>query len=509
MKRKEKHTHTGASHRSTVLYFARLNIITRPGRSLLFTFFFLMVAASSFVMMAELYANADDALTKNYSQDGYPYADETRLDVRHSDGSAFTDEEIEEIRALSYVDCVDPWDISNDFNYYMHKGEDYSIIYGYQTESRSTTEITSPNFLEDDKFVRSSDCITEADLAEGELPSELTEIVLYSKDSSQLGRTIRVYLRSSTIWGSNEWCYYDMTVVGLLAEKTEQVYFSPLLCHMLSVSAETTVYLNGTQDHIPLIGVGLAGSNMLISFKYPVEWDAALSGYLEFYVPVLNRTKGVVGQQIQELGEGYSVYVANPYHDKSNGYAQKPLTMSEEFFLELFPMETTELAVYLTSYGHTDKALRKLESMGYEAVSTWRVSVDGYDRQLVRERFTVIGICSLCLLLLFVLGALIIRGLHGIRFQDVILLRRLGMRKRMTAEIGAVENACFGIVGMLLGLAAVGVLWQADAFSLRELFGYVDWYTYVAYAGYNGLLCAVTVLCHVWRSYHMNVSPSG
>jgi len=487
-------------------YFAGMNRKTQRGRAFLFTFFLFVVSTVSFLFIGELYQHADDTPTKEYSTAVFRRESKERLVVKRKDGKEITQEDIEKFNSLSNVVMADSCDYANDINYYIEEGEDYKYIYGIQkNESENDykyvygtqegkSEIRTVSFLNEKRFMLSTDCITKEDLSEGHLPEARNEIVLYSGDKKVLGSKKMVYFQPQNSWGPNEYYAAEMKVVGLLKEETEQVYFSKELCAILSLSMDYgeyhlyTEYDKGYGDYrnkgeyIPVIGDGLGKDEMRISYKM----KQGPFGRVLFHFDECDREKVPTG----ETREQDAVVV-----DETHQSTPKLLEVSEEFFYQYYPKDrgSMQASVYLTSYAKVDSVIRKLGRMGYDAESTYRVSVTDYVEELVNERMTIIGISIFGLAAILLAEVLILRSLMKIRVKDYFVLKFIGMRMRLIRKISYYEILAYCMAAIVATVIVMWILRIAGVAVIGEMMWYYSFSAYLVFVVYNLIVSVLTV----------------
>lgn len=481
-------------------HFARLNRRTQVGRASLFTAFFLIVSVVSFLFLGELYAYADDTLTKSYDTTAYYNEDETRLAVKRADGSEITDEDVAEISALANVVTVDSCEYCNDINYYYEENTDYQIVYSAQRDWDSTKERYTFKFLNDDHFMRSVSCIDESDLAAGSIPSGLTEIVVYSEDESLIGTTVTMFFRAHNLWGQNCYCSYEMTIVGVLKEDADQIYFSEEFCLMLGGYMDAGQFWlysdwnDKTQDYstkvsyIPIIKEDLEGLQVRMGGRTLSEQE---NGETTFYSSVLFHFVEIDDHNaaITDSATELDVELSSALADNSDDF----LEVSSEFYYTYYQPVKTQAAVYITSYAMTDSVMEKLESMGYEVISTYRVSVSGYNETKVNNRMVVIGVSAFGLLVLALAEILILRSLMKIRIKDFFVLKFIGMKLKMINRISYFEMTAHCITAMAITVIAAWILRLAGVGLITDMMWYVRWHTYVLFILYNLAVCVLTV----------------
>lgn len=471
-------------------YFARKNVATQLGRATLFTIFLTIIAIASFLLLGELLVYEDDITTKIYSNKAFYQQDDTRLVVKKADGSLLTEADFEKIKNLAYVVDVDSCDYANDINYYVNEDEDYEYLYSFQWGSREP--IKTLKFISDKKFMKSIDCITEDDLAYGRLPESRNEIVIYDTDDSLLNRTKQMFFKANNIWDSGE--YYDakLKIVGILKEETEQIYFSRELCQMLSMDIDSDLYrivyaydyrkMDYAQkpEMVLVIADDLKGNQVRVS----KDIEEGVTGEILFRFWEYDEDGEVSDEYIEDTVEVLK---------KTNSHSRDFLEVSQEFYDKYYQAENKQASVYIASYAKTDEVMAALERLGYDSISTIRVSTTDYDELLVFDRLKVMGICAGGLLALVLAEILILRSLMKIRVKDYFVMKFIGMKMQMIRKISYLEIGVYVLAAMGITVALMWVLNFAGIPLVAEMMWYYELKGYVAFVAYNIFLSVLTV----------------
>ena len=125
-----KYITSSKEHNKLAMWFSHLDIKTQPGRTALFTSFLFIISIVSFLLIGELHVQGDDIFTKEYSQEAFLREEPKRIIAAHTDDSVITEDDLEEIRKIRYVEIADPCSYANDINFYLEEGKDYKLIYG-------------------------------------------------------------------------------------------------------------------------------------------------------------------------------------------------------------------------------------------------------------------------------------------------------------------------------------------------------------------------------------------
>ena len=519
--------------------FASWNVITQKGITALFFIFFAVMTTISFYFIGEILMNADERMAMEYDNSAFPEEDKTRIVAKRQDGKPIIEQDLDVIRPMSHVVLVDQYDNVNDINYYYREDQDYQYQYGYMyqdeyvevdeneleyMENVENIEIKeSVEFLDDSHFMRSSTCISEKDLAAGNLPEKRGEVILYSQEGEKaIGSTFTCYLRHIPIWGYGEYVNWTFKVVGVLREETEQVYFSPAMCQMLTAILDNDekytmnfFYVReagrflGKDDFLPLIGDGLKGDELQVSLHYQVPYQVSVggknvlpkdpraafgtSGFLWYkdYLEIFRHNSQGEWQEPIKLN-GQNVKTEN-LHLSSEAF----LAMSEEWFTQYNDMNSYQASVYISSYAKTTEVLRALQDAGYDAISTYQASVKEYDSEKANKRLAHLAIALAALLVILIAEVLILGSLMKLRRKDYSIWRFMGMDRKLTHRIADYEMGFYLLMAMIF---AIAVAYYADTrFAyIHEMLYYYELPGWLSYIAYNlvALLLTVTVFYH-------------
>lgn len=541
---KKKSSETGSTNRMAG-FFAWKNIRMQRGRAMLFFSFFLITAITSFLFIGELLTFADDRITKKYDTSAFLQENDTRLVVRYPDNREVTEEDRKKILSLKHVEEVDLYGYANDISYYYQEGKGYRYTYGARQEGKGyqynygvrkeidtdeDKEIRDIEFLAEDSYVKSASCLTENDLAEGRLPKERNEIVLYSSDKKVLGMEQECYFTADNAWEPGEVYHTKVKVVGLLKEKTDQIYFDYRLCRMITCGLDglefgLDYYYDGMQNvylgymkFYPVIADDLTGTEIRISGNYtvpgtgsqklPLNLQKAFAGSCQLHVSEksdagvvtedMNRFFGLGESQtyvakmgVMEEAEGLSVTVQT---DHFTDQGPDIVEVSEELFQRLYDKGTTQASAYISSYGKTDKVINKLIEMGYDSVSTFRVGSTEYIEDKVYQRLEVIGISSLVLFALMILQILLVRSILKIKIKDYDVLKFMGMRMHQMKRITYLEMGAHCTMAVILALLLMMALYAGGISFIVHMMQYYTLWAVILYITYNILLMVLTVL---------------
>lgn len=472
----------------TAWRFTYMNITTQLRRSALFLAFLILTAAVSYLFLGDIYRNWDDTFSKDYNSDYFANSDTTRIVVRKQDGSEITGQDIDNFNRIKYVRMADGYDYANDINYFIAYGVDYEYIFrpseNEQDEGRQ--KIFKPLIF--NHYMKSDTCITAEDLSVGRLPEGRNEIVLYSEDQTLVGKTMSGYFQSRNIWSYEENYVTELTIVGILKEEQDQVYFSTELCDMLTVKMYPGSY-NLAANKNSLTGQYTTN----ISF-YPVIGEKLEYGQVRVSTDFSGMNSNLPGpgevRAITDTDEyRYDAEVLTEYHQSTMRFVE----VSEEWYHELFHQGSHQASVYIKDYIHTDYVLEKLRKQGYEAISSFRFGSDVYDQYALAARNSIILRALLVLLFAALMEVLIVRAILKIRNKDFMVLAALGMKHNTVKMINYFEMYSYTAAALLItvvGAFAAGLLGLQHPEGLMK---YYNFNTYGVYILYNYCVTTLTV----------------
>ncbi len=471
---------SSVKYNKLAMWFSRLNIKTQPGRTALFTTYI---------------------FTKEYSQAAFLREEPKRIIAAHTDDSDITENDLEEIRKIRYVETADPCSYANDINFYLEEGKDYKFIYGQKGITGFGQGVSeggkAVSFLNTERFMMSAGSITENDLVAGSLPGSRNEIVIYSEDQSIIGTSQTCYFTATNIWDTDEYYKTDLTISGILKKETDQVYFSKELCSMLSnninsgeflICSEYNDFLEDYKQKLPLIPVinnELEGNEMRISRKFYSKYQSnnLVTGKNIFRFRYYDKENNTSNETPDEE--------VNISPSKFNSSSYSFLETSEEFYYKYLTDNSNQVSIYISSYAKTSQVLRSLEKKNYKAVSTYSVSAGNYLENLVNERLVIICICSLGLVILLAAGILILRSLLKIRIKDYFVLKFIGMKLNAINKICYHETCLYSIFAIAAALIIMFIIRMFNIEIISEIIWYYTFGAYLQFFLYNLLLSAL------------------
>lgn len=395
-------------------------------------------------------------------------------------------------------------------------------------------------FVKKNKFMKSVSCITKADLAKGRLPKKNNEVVIYSKDTSVVGKTKRFYFTARNIWGTDVYYYEDMKITGCLKEKTNQAYFATSLCNMLSTSSDGAKFkldfaydklsdsFRGSYNLIPVYSEtrdniydsneditdnkearkaaydyrnGIpSGEKARVSCNAEVSESGGNSNSSNMYVDDANSMMGTDRLTITKRDkngqlESESIKIILDVQKDVTDYADKFVEISKHLYYKYFKNESKQAAVYITNYAKTDKVIKSIEKLdsNYEAISTYRMSLGEYDEEKVSERLTTLGIALGVLIMLMILEMIILRSLMKIKIKDYFILKFIGMKIKTINRISILEMFSYCTVSVIFVMVVFNIIAVGGSGTIMNMLAYYTIPFYLIYIIYNLVLCGITV----------------
>lgn len=488
--------------------FVHINRKATPHRNLFIFSFMLMATLSISVMIGVISKNMDDTTMRIVSDIAFKNADKTRIVVKKIDGSAMTAEDTDKLKKIKKVAAVDLYGGVADVNYYCEKDVDYTTTY----KNEDFTKSIDIKLLNHTKYMKSATAISQKDLAYGRLPEKFNEVVIYADDESLLNTTKLFYIRNQKQWGTNTCAAYELTIVGILKNKTEQAYFSNELCENAGVRTalvnvmvraykrETTTYNDGSEPKIfdsdrnisavLVINPELKGNqiritrNQFVKLKEPKEVEGAVITETIADDAILTfrnenssdkTTLDVTVVQDGHIGDSSIVEVSRELYDK------------------VYTYQTNEQStVYIKNYAYTDSVLKKIDKLGYEAISAFRTSALEYDNEQVAEQFKLMGIAIATIAIVFVLFIFVIYSLMKLKRADFIILTSLGMSYRTVRQMNYFDLITMVLAADILSIIIVNIMGKFNIKSISSLISYFGIWQYVTLVIISVIMTSIT-----------------
>lgn len=501
------------SARSIARRFAGMNLTTDSKKSFLLFTFLIFSAIVSFAFIGIIYTNKDDINTKEYDTSVFYHKDINRIAVRHTDGSSITTDDMNFFKSIEHVKTADRYDYVNDINYYSEFQKDYKYVSSIEYAAvGQQIQYNMATFLNKNHFMKSTTCLSEDDLSAGSIPTELFEIVVYSDDPSVIGTTKECYFTAENIWGNDAYYYAKCTITGILKKDSDQIYFSPKLSKMLSVGLTHNEYVaqynltgspenqkyRGTVTVLPVMGEGLSYNQMRVTAEQFMSTQLNLIGPAGFNVNAYDE----YGATFKTTH--YNMEIVSDYNEKSSISFYE---LSEEFFNELFPNDSTQAGLFIDDYVNMDKVLTALHNQGYEAISTYRTSAVRYVPEKVSERMSLLSICVVILIILCVFEVLTVRSFLRIKSRNFEVLKSMGMNYKTAKKITYYELPVYALAASIFILCVAIIDCSIGNGFIKNLMKYFTVDAYIIYFAYNIFVTIMTAFAFN-RYLHRNMKWS-
>ncbi len=269
-----------ASREKVGLYVARLQQRSRPVWSTFLTIFFALTAFAVFAFLGTLIVNLDDTSTRIYNNSIFKNGSKTRVIVATHDGTAFTQEQLQQLADLKYVRRVEPNGYITDSRYGYREGVDYDVVTREEIIS-DITAIAGGSSAQDVSFVQSIKLRSGAPymqtvpvlpegktfLSAGRLPENMYEVVAVG-GKSLLGKQLTVYLDNEKYWPSGYYHTLNVTVVGV-TDIGENLYFHEDIARFwMQITLGGTTYTKFIPDPDIPDGNFVASASTIASLQY-------------------------------------------------------------------------------------------------------------------------------------------------------------------------------------------------------------------------------------------------
>lgn len=468
-------------------YITGLQAASRPVWSVVMLLFFMLTAVSLFVFLGTFTVNLDDSSTRCYDDSVFADGSKDRIVAAKSDLSEMTSEELERLLEVPYVTGIERYGCLSDIQYHYREDIDYRFHYIPETdENGNPIELTDGNgnfvglvrtelTLEDSGlFLETIPHLPQGSsfLTAGRLPENMYEVVA-AGDESLLGTTFPVYIHDWKNWRVDAYILFDATVVGV-TDMAGPLYFDRQLGRVL------------VQEY--------AGSQNIIAPDYTLSDDTQLRFSMSRYNSVLN---GVV-ERLRHLTGGLDYAKAREKFREEKFYfyvcggsgrqvvltpdAQWHASTLDNYILtapEVFEMIVADdfygnvISLTISDYAYTDRVLEAIQSLGYHAVSPYRLGTTKQDETLAAERLQTLKICILAVLAIFLLQVLALRAMFGMEIGEYKLLANLGLRRRTAIESVVWQVLVFTGCGQLLAAAALSGACYMGVERIRNIVKYL------------------------------------
>lgn len=223
------------------------------------------------------------------------------------------------------------------------------------------------------------------------------------------------------------------------------------------------------------------------------------------------------------LGKQFKVYISDRKQWSARTYLTEEVTVvgltdrGENLYVygtselvqsihpELSVEETkSQAAVFLKDYSYTNRAVKKLSKLGYEAISPYQMGTIVEDSELSGQRMMTLVLCILALLLVFAMELIVLGVLFGTQLADYKQLRTLGLTYRTGKQSVNYQVAFFTATGWLICGLFVVVCAVTKLSLLQNILNYLEAWQVVFFALVHGL-ASMLVAAIVKKNLRSNI----
>lgn len=430
--------------------------------------------------------NIDAEKTRELSDDFFKNFDDTRLLVKKQDSSIITNDELENFNVNNVI-SIEKYDYITDINYFR-PGDYYTKHLGGYTDPGHPTlnggflDLTSFVLDKRDKFMRSALSLDEDMLKCGRLPQNDYEMVVYSDDESLLDKTELVLFNNNLKWGDDVCVQYNVKIVGLLKENTNQAYFSENICKVMDLTQEnlnisitykyeryTNYYQTRTVNFSTIIvDPSLTGKSMSFTTN---SINAMSNGIFNYYNTLFYTPDGK-----QELRK-YDFNLV-----ESMKMANVGVGVSQEVFDELYDYykNKSQFVIFIDDYMNVDEVRDELIELGYDSISCYRASLTEYNEEKMIKRYVNIGISIGSLLVINVISILIIYTIIKFKKNDYLIFQIIGLSNKNAKIVNVLELIGYALTtNILLIIVSTIIKNNSNIELIKDMVKYIKWYDYL------------------------------
>ena len=486
----------------------------------------LLVVLSLF-MLALFTSNIDDNFTRVISRDVFNNVSQNEMLVMKKNGAYLAQDEITALNNIDHVTGAQLYGLATEMNYYYRENIDYGYdinivqeeveIGGGNTKTVEHIEYVFKT-LHDDLYIKSATgMVDESSLKEGNLPTDVYEVV--ASGDYAIGDTITVYFHDQVIQGFS-YFEFDFTVVGLLNEPVDDIYFSDAFIKGID-------YIQYYSKTLPL--------TLVIGYKTIEKWSRKEVQTTAFYdlTPLYNPELEPYEIQLSPdfltaAGTGFpSLAVTNylkvnfqnrkmEYLDVT--YADPLLTSSSlpsycvyvgrgiyDFCLENY--ESKIGRVLIDNYANADSVIRSLTNQKFDCLSEYRSASTGFDPVKQEQRAI-----SLSVSLMSIMAAVLVFYVFGFFMEKSRLatdhtLHLLGASNKSVYQSSIIQISVPYIIGLLLGFGLYLITLVLPFEFLVATNLYLRFYHFFIVAG--GVILLIALLWIKYRRDFLSYNKKG
>lgn len=233
---------------------------------------------------------------------------------------------------------------------------------------------------------------------------------------------------------------------------------------------------------IPIINNDLKGNEVQLSKNLGEDGPASGEYTLRF-------------QQLDENGDEEGRYVEQQIDilEQKSDSSRNFIEVSSELYNKYYKAECRQSSVYIDSYAKTDKVMKKLNKMGYYAISTYRAGATIDNETKANQRLVIMGICVAGLLVMFIAEFFILRAMMSIKIKEYLVLKFIGMKISILRMISYIEMGIYCGIAVIITFILMAVLRMCGIDFITDIAWYYTFVGYLCFILYNAFVCFMTV----------------
>ena len=429
-------------------YIAGLQMKARPVWSVFMVLLFSLTAFAVFAFLGTFFVALDDTGTRLYNNEAFRNGNERRIVVIRKDKEPFTQEDYETLLTLRWAESLQRYDNILDVNYYYRPEIDFEYRYTGDSKDMFSDIVYSTNvlFRNHGLYVQTVPMMKEgtAFLTAGRLPEHMDEVVAVGGEEL-IGTIVPVYLLDRSEWGEDSYIYEQMTIVGV-TDYGNGLYFDNRVGQMLW---QAVVCKELLWNYVYGVDKNMEGEAFSFTEEMAPRYEEIAQRYGEvqelFFMADLN-TEG------KDTVQGLRLSYAGTNSAKLVGY----VGLSEEVFDQLsFRDACTQVSLFITDYSYTDRAIRAIEELGYEAISPYRVGSVAKNEAKAKERMTTLVLCLTALFTVVVAQIAVFTAMFSAQMQGYTELCNMGLFCRTGKHSVFWQMLLLTVIGQLIGGLAI------------------------------------------------------
>ncbi len=475
-------------------YVSSLTLRARPVFSAIVCLLLAFTSFITFAVLGTFTVALDDTPTKIYESDAFENGHSERLVVMKPDGESFTEQELQELLSVRYVQSIERRGYANDVNYYYRPGVDHQsytdIVNGPNYHPMLNPDDfyvkETVKFLDyDPLYIRTLPLSVESVLTDGREATDVYEVV--SADPAyRIGDTVKVYIRNHKDWSISSYLCLTFTVVGT-AQGESGFYFSDKLAATLSYANSCLPEGSGnTLGGLGILLLPYRPEQFTIKSEYvPGAGDQYVASPLEDGKLDLTDGDMIIGESLISSrrlkgGRGYALTRGDQFdfYTLRGAYvATNSLTvLVTDTTFDALSVRTpdNQISLYMQDYAYADRVMDALAAKGYLCTSPFRLGATRTDPTLATERNTTLGICAVAFLLVVILQVLVLRAMFSSLYEHFRLLLNIGMTARSAYGALCRLLLLFAVVGEGLGAAIIAALNAMGVSRITDVFKYLE-----------------------------------